>query len=173
MIWQPGARVGTATDQRIDLRPAGLVTEAHVECRTAGAAWWHFAAPSLGGAEAADVARARRREGSRLDDLAGLFLGMGDAEDDLVGALGMPSDASAFTAERYALYRERRRRARQPELATWVDVRELSRVLATYEERAPAGRELVPATYCALLAMMQALSRDFDSRAVLWFDSPM
>lgn len=172
MIWQRPEREDPSSGPQATLRPAGLVTEAHVECRTAGGAWWHFACPAVGGASASDPARPRRREAARLDDLAGLFLGMGHPDDDLVGALGMPSDVSGATAERFALYRDRRRRAGRAELATWVDVRELDRVLRAYELRAPGSHELVPATYCALLAMMQALSRDFETRAVLWFDAP-
>ena len=172
MIGQDSAH-GTRADGRA-LVPTGaaFVTEAHVECRNGGGTWWHFACPAVGGASASDVLRARRREGARLDALAGLFLGMGTADEDLVGALGAPSDLSATTAERYALYRARRRRMEQPELATWCDVRELDRVLGAFARRGDVTHDLVPATYCALLAMMQALQRDFETRVVLWFDTP-
>jgi len=169
MIWrdeQEGARAGAHVATRI---AAGVVTEAHVECRSGSGAWWHYACPAVGGAS--DARRARRREGARHDALAGLFLGLGTPDDDLVGALGMPPDPSAPTAERYALYRERRRRSGRPELATWCDVRELDRVLTTLAGSAE-DRDVVPATYCALLTMMQALEREFETRVVLWFDAP-
>jgi len=172
MIRQDSAH-GTRADGQAPLRTGdAFVTEAHVECRSGGGAWWHFACPAMGGASASDALRARRREGARLDALAGLFLGTSAADEDLVGALGVPSDLSAMAAERYAMYRARRRRMGLPELATWCDVRELDRVLGAFAKRGDVTRDLVPATYCALLAMMQALQRDFETRVVLWFDSP-
>jgi hypothetical protein len=51
--------------------------------------------------------------------------------------------------------------------ATWVDSRELDRVLRVFER---ITDDLAPATYCALLAAMSELERDYDARTVLWFE---
>ena len=51
--------------------------------------------------------------------------------------------------------------------ATWLDVDELTRLLDRYEK--VAGQP-APATYCALLAMMRELERDFVVRLILWLE---
>lgn len=54
--------------------------------------------------------------------------------------------------------------------ATWLDRSELARVIDRYEE---AAGQSAPAAYCALLAMMQELERDFLVRLVLWLERRM
>jgi hypothetical protein len=65
--------------------------------------------------------------------------------------------------------REPFRRVTDPawEGATFLDSRELHRVLTAYEGQTD---DLVPGAYCALAAMMDELERDFDVRVVLWFE---
>jgi hypothetical protein len=51
--------------------------------------------------------------------------------------------------------------------ATSLDANDLATILTRYEE---AGEAPAPAAYCALLAMMRALERDYIVRVVLWLE---
>jgi hypothetical protein len=51
--------------------------------------------------------------------------------------------------------------------ATWMDAGDLATVLNQYEQ---AMEQPAPAGYCALLAMMRALERDYIVRVIVWLE---
>jgi hypothetical protein len=51
--------------------------------------------------------------------------------------------------------------------ATSLDASDLATILTRYEQ---TSGEPAPAAYCALLAMMRALERDYIVRVVLWLE---
>jgi hypothetical protein len=162
------------------------VVHAYVECRARGGAWWLYAKPMLppddglaallidAGVDAGeeplrslgvprDVSLAVRDEYTwRVAGPAG-----GDAPNIVSVAeaqdwISRRRSRSWPTTEGFA-------RVTDPRWsnATWLDANELAGVLGRVE--ANSG-EPAPAGYCALLAMMRALERDYLVRVVLWLE---
>jgi hypothetical protein len=162
------------------------LVHAHIECRTRGGTWWRFARPAL--AHDARLMALLAGLGDPSEDLVGP-LGMPtdlspEVRDDftwlIVGEFAYAGDSRTVPrteAEQWVtLGRSMRWPTAEPftritdpawQGATWVDSRELDRVLRVFER---TTGDLAPATYCALLAAMSELERDYDARTVMWFE---
>lgn len=170
-----------------DLAPARrCVVHAYVECRVRGGTWWLYARPLLprdeylppllvgAGIEGddeslnalgvpSDVSLAVRDEytwrvaGPRGGDAPNV-VSVAEAEDWI-----KRGRAEHWTTnEPFA-------RVTDPRWshATWLDRSDLASVITRYERRIG---ESAPAGYCALLAMMRALERDYIVRLVIWLE---
>lgn len=159
---------------------------AYVECRVRGGAWWLYAAPVL-------------PQGSLMPALL-IEAGVDEHEEPLralgvpsdaslvvrdeytwrvAGPRGgdAPNIVSVSEAERWiARGRSRPWQTTEPfarvtdprwSHATWMDASELETMLQRYEQ---TMEQPAPAAYCALLAMMRALGRDYVVRAIVWLE---
>ena len=159
---------------------------AYVECRVRGGAWWLYAHPTL----PTDSALPQLLVGAGVDDREEPLLALGVPADvslpvrdeytwRVAGPHGgdAPNIVSVAEAERW-IARGRSRTWPTPEpfvrvtdprwsYATSVDANDLATILTRYEE---TNEQPAPAAYCALLAMMRALERDYLVRVVLWLE---
>lgn len=159
---------------------------AFVECRVRGGAWWLYARPAL----PTDAAIPPLLIGAGVDDREDPLRAHGVPSDAslpvrdeytwrVAGPRGgdAPNIVSVAEAERW-LERGRSRvwattepfaRVTDPRWshATWLDTNEITGVLTRYEEN---EEQPAPAAYCALIAMMRALERDYIVRVVLWLE---
>src|SRR5687768_7934977 len=163
------------------------LVHAHVECRSNGTSWWRYAKVSL--TPDARILDVLTHTYSDPDDDLVSHLGAPadlsvETRDEytwrVIGDWARPGEERTIEpdeAERWlASGRSERWPTREPferitdpiwEGATWLDSRELDRVIRVFERE---WDDLIPATYCALLAMMDELERDYDVRVVLWFE---
>lgn len=162
------------------------VVHGYVECRTRGGAWWLYARPTL----PPDDELAARLVGAGVEDRESPLNSLGVPRDAsmavrdeytwrVAGPAGGDAPNIVSVAEAQDWIARRRARAwpttegfarvTDPRWsnATWMDTAELSPVLSRHE--ASTG-EPAPAAYCALLAMMRALERDYLVRLVLWLE---
>jgi hypothetical protein len=172
-------------------RSAALL-HAHVECRSSGTGWWRYArlsltpdpfmyamlgydgSPSRSGYHDDDLVPALGAPIDLSPEVRDEFTWRvtGDWASSHEERTVSPEEARRWLesgmSESYPT-REPFRRVTDPawEGATFLDSRELHRVLTAYEGQTD---DLVPAAYCALAAMMDELERDFDVRVVLWFE---
>jgi hypothetical protein len=159
---------------------------AFVECRVRGGAWWLYARPTL----PTEAAIPPLLIGAGVDEREDPLRAHGVPSDAslpvrdeyswrVAGPRGgdAPNIVSVAEAERW-LARGRSRvwptheafaRVTDPRWshATWLDANELSALLASYEQN---EEQPAPAAYCALIAMMRALERDYIVRVVLWLE---
>ena len=163
-----------------------VIVHAFVECRTRTTPWWLYARPTL----TPDDTMAALLVGAEVEppDRAVRVLGVpADASlavrDEytwrVAGPLGgdAPNIVSAEEAERWLRQRVSHRwktaepfaRVTDPRWShgTWLDRAELTRLVGRYEELA---EQPAPATFCALVAMVGELERDFVVRVVLWLE---
>lgn len=162
------------------------IVHAYVECRSRGGAWWLYASPTL----PPDEELAALLVGAGTDDREEPLRSLGVPRDAslavrdeytwrVAGPAGgdTPNIISVAEAQDW-IARGRARpwpttegfaRVTDPRWlhATWMDAGELGGVLNRHE--ANTG-EPAPAAYCALLAMMRALERDYLVRVVLWLE---
>jgi hypothetical protein len=162
------------------------VVHAYVECRTRGGEWWLYARPHL----TPDTELAALLVGAGIDDRDEPLRSLGVPSDvslavrdeytwrvagpaggDAPNIIGV-SEAQDWIARRRARLwptTEGFARVTDPRWsnATWLDAAELEGVLTRRERNIG---EPVPAGYCALLAMMRALERDYLVRVVLWLE---
>jgi len=157
-----------------------------VECRVLGGAWWLYAKPTM----PPDEELANLLVGAGVDEGDEPLRALGvphDASlavrDDytwrVAGPAGgdAPNIVSVGEAEQWIARGQARpwptaegfARVTDPRWsnATWLDATELMSVLNRYESNA---RQPAPAAYCALLAMMRALERDYLVRVVMWLE---
>lgn len=87
----------------------------------------------------------------------------GDELDDLVGPIDMPDDLTADTRASMLSGRA----APRPVLTSWLDARELDRVLSAY--RRWGGRS-APVAWRALLALLSTLEQESEARLVIAVD---
>jgi hypothetical protein len=162
------------------------IVHAYVECRARGGAWWLFANPVL----PPDEELADLLVGAGVDEGEEPLRALGvprDASvavrDEFTWRVAGPSggdapnivsvgEAEEWIARKHAELwptSEGFARVTDPRWsnATWLDANELASVLSRHEQRAG---EPAPAAYCALLAMMRALERDYVVRAVMWLE---
>ena len=162
------------------------IVHAYVECRTRGGAWWPYAKPTL----PPDEALAADLVGAGVDEREEALHSLGvprDASlaviDDYTWRVAGPAGGDAPNIISVAEAQDwiTRRRARpwpttegfarvtDPRWshATWLEAAELADVLSRHEAHTD---EPAPAAYCALLAMMRALERDYLVRVVLWLE---
>jgi hypothetical protein len=159
---------------------------AYVECRVRGGAWWLYARPTLPtdshmpplliGAAVDEREEALRVLGVPID--ASL-----PVRDEytwrVAGPRGgdAPNIVSVAEAQQW-IARGRSRpwptseafsRVTDPRWshATWLDANDLAAVLERYEH---TTAQPAPAAYCAMIAMMRALERDYIVRAILWLE---
>ena len=164
-----------------------FIVHAHVECRAQGSTWWRYAKPALESDPA--LCSVIANVGVDDDGSAAMPGAPADASpevrDDYTFRV---AGTYAFTGDDRTLDRTIARRlvemglsqpwpTKEPfdritdpgfERATWMDRRELDRLLRLY---AHVTNDLVPATYCAVLSMMEALERDYEVRLVLWLEA--
>jgi hypothetical protein len=159
---------------------------AHVECRTRGGSWWLYAKPAL----PTDATMPPLLVGAGVDEHEEALRVVGVPADAslpvrdeytwrVAGPRGgdAPNIVSLPEAERWvARGRSRLWATNEPFVrvtdprwshGTWMDASDLGSVLGRYEELA---EQPAPAAYCALLAMMRALERDYIVRVVLWLE---
>lgn len=159
---------------------------AYVECRVRGGAWWLYAHPVL----PADSAIPPLLVGAGVDEREEPLLALGVPADvslavrdeytwRVAGPHGgdAPNIVSVAEAERWiARGRSRSWPTSEPfarvtdprwSYATSLEANDLATILTRYEQ---ASEEPAPAAYCALLAMMHALQRDYIVRVVLWLE---
>lgn len=162
------------------------IVHAYVECRVRGGVWWLYAKPAL----PPDDELANLLVGAGVDEHEEPLRSLGVPRDAslavrdeytwrVAGPAGgdAPNIVSVAEAQDWITRRRARTwpttegfaRVTDPRWsnATWLEAAELGGVLSRHE--ANAG-EPAPATYCALLAMMRALERDFIVRVVLWLE---
>lgn len=159
---------------------------AYVECRVRGGAWWLYAKPVLPpDEELADLlVGAAVEEGDEPLRALGVPQDASLAVRDeytwrVAGPAGgdAPNIVSVGEAQQW-IGRGRARpwpsdeafvRVTDPRWsdATWLNADELQNVLTRFEQ---AAGEPAPAAYCALLAMMRALERDYLVRVVMWLE---
>ena len=162
------------------------LVHAFVECRARAGAWWLYARPTL----PPDEAITALLVGTEVEpeDPAVRALGVPSdvsvaVRDEFTWRVAGPSGGDApnivsvAEAERWIgrglsrrwATRESFVRVTDPRWShpSWLDKADLSRVIDRYEDRTghPA-----PAPYCALIAMMEELERDFIVRVVLWLE---
>ena len=159
---------------------------AYVECRVRGGAWWLYAHPML----PMDGAIPPLLVGAGVDDREEPLLALGVPADvslpvrdeytwRVAGPYGgdAPNIVGVSEAERW-IARGRSRpwpttepfaRVTDPRWtsATALDASDLATILTRYEQ---TSGEPAPAAYCALLAMMRSLERDYIVRVVLWLE---
>ena len=159
---------------------------AYVECRVRGGSWWLYAHPVL----PADTGIPPLLVGAGVDEREEPLLALGVPADvslpvrdeytwRIAGPHGgdAPNIVGASEAERWiARGRSRQWATSEPfarvtdprwSYATSLDANDLATILTRYEQ---ASEEPAPAAYCALLAMMRALERDYVVRVVLWLE---
>jgi hypothetical protein len=165
------------------------LVHAFVECRTRGTGWWLYARPTL----PPDEELAALLVGTEVEPAEEPVRALGIPYDvslavrdeytwRVAGPAGgdAPNIVSVNEAERW-IARGLSRRWTTPEPfvrvtdprwshPSWLDSAELARVLDRYEDS--AGQPS-PAAYCALLAMMTELERDFIVRLVIWMERPI
>src|SRR5688500_1887845 len=88
----------------------------------------------------------------------------GDELDDLVGPIDMPDD---LTADTRATMLPGRATPPRPVLTSWLDARELDRVLSAYRRR---GGRSAPVAWRALLALLATLEQESEARLVIAVD---
>ena len=166
------------------------IVHAHVECRNRGGGWWRYARPIL----TPDPLLVSILTGAQDDERDGTVLLAGvpadcssDVRDDytlsIAGEWTLSSDPRSLDRDEADeivrsglsgrwISREAVDRITDPAFAyaTWLDRRELDRVLRMYER---VAGDMSPATYCALLSMMAALERDYEVRLILWLERPV
>ena len=159
---------------------------AFVECRVRGGEWWLYARPALPFEEHMPAvlvgAGVEEREVPlhALGVPADISLPVRDEYTwRVAGPKGgdAPNIVSVAEAERWVARGRSRRwtaaegfaRVTDPRwsYATWMDSPELAEALNRYEY---VTAQPAPASYCALLAMMRALERDYIVRVVLWLE---
>lgn len=159
---------------------------AYVECRVRGAAWWMYAAPvlppvSLMPALLIDAGVDEHEEPLRaLGVPSDASLVVRDEYTwRVAGPRGgdAPNIVSVSEAERWiARGRSRPWQTSEPfarvtdprwSHATWMDASELEKILQRYEQ---TMEQPAPSAYCALLAMMRALERDYVVRVIVWLE---
>ena len=164
------------------------LAHAHVECRSGGRSWWRYARPFLSVDRVMFTLLGAIESTDETDYLVGPLGAPSDLSNETreeytwrisgeYAADGDDRTVASGVADRWlASGRSRRWPTREPfervtdpafEQATWLDVRELDRVLRVYERET---NDLVPSTYCAALAMMRELERDYEVRLVVWFE---
>lgn len=159
---------------------------AYVECRARGGAWWLYAKPTL----PPDDDLAALMVGAGVDDRDEPLRSLGVPRDAslavrdeytwrVAGPAGgdAPNIISVAEAQDWITRRRARpwpttegfARVTDPRWshATWLDAAELSGILNRHEAHMA---EPAPAAYCALLAMMRSLERDYLVRVVLWLE---
>lgn len=164
-----------------------FLVHAHVECRNRGRPWWRYARPVL----STNALLVSILTGA-VDDIEAdvvPLLGVppdcsAEVRDEytfrVAGDWAVPGDPRTLDKRRAEeLLRSGpggRWTTRDPveriidpsyELATWLDRRELDRVLRMYQRLAC---DVAPATYCAALSMMSELERDYEVRLILWLE---
>ena len=159
---------------------------AYVECRVRGGAWWLYARPALPRDDYLPplLVGASVDEGDEPLSALGVPSDVSLAVRDeytwrVAGARGgdAPNIVSVSEAEdwitrgRAQLWTTNEPFARVTDPrwshATWLDTSDLTSVISRYERRMGAS---APAGYCALLAMMRALERDYIVRLVIWLE---
>jgi hypothetical protein len=163
-----------------------FLVHAHVECRNRGGAWWRFARPAIStNALLVSILTGAVDEDDEVVPLLGV---PGDCSTEVrdeytfrvAGEWALDGDertvdrGSAEKILRSGLggrwpTREPFERITDPSYAhaTWLDRRELDRVLRMYER---LSFDVAPATYCAAQAMMRELERDYEVRLILWLE---
>jgi hypothetical protein len=159
---------------------------AYVECRVRGAAWWLYAAPvmpqvSVMPALLIDAGVDEQEEPLRAFGVpSDASLPVRDEYTwRVAGPRGgdAPNIVSVSEAERWiAGGRSRPWQTTEPfarvtdprwSHATSMDANELETILHRYEQ---TMEQPAPAAYCALLAMMRALERDYVVRTIVWLE---
>ena len=159
---------------------------AYVECRVRGGPWWLYAKPTL----PTDAEIPPLLIGAGLDEREEPLRAHGVPSDvslpvrdeytwRVAGPRGgdAPNIVSVAEAERW-ITRGRSRawgtsepfaRVTDPRWshATWLEANDLTAVLDRYER---TTGQPAPAAYCALIAMMRALERDYLVRVVVWLE---
>src|SRR3954467_6820800 len=159
---------------------------AYVECKVRGGAWWLYAHPVL----PADTGIPPLLLGAGVEEREEPLLALGvpadvslPVRDEYTGGVAGPHGGDApnivgvSEAERW-IARGRSRpwptsepfaRVTDPRwsYATSLDASDLATILTRHEQ---TSGEPGPAAYCALLAMMRALERDYIVRVVLWLE---
>lgn len=159
---------------------------AYVECRVRGGSWWLYAKPSL----PTDSQIPPLLIGAAVDDNDEPLRTLGVPSDAslpvrdeytwrVAGPRGgdAPNIVSTAEAARW-IARGRSQPWRTTETfarvtdprwshATWLDATELATLLNRYEQLA---EQPAPAAYCAMLAMMRALERDYLVRVIVWLE---
>lgn len=162
------------------------LVHAYVECRVRGGAWWLYAKPILPPDDelAALVVGAGVDEGEVPMRALGVPRDASLAVRDeytwrVAGPTGGDAPNIISVAEAQDWIARRRARAwpttegfarvTDPRWshATWLDANELHGLLRQHETNTG---EPAPAGYCALLAMMRALERDYLVRVVIWLE---
>ena len=169
-----------------DTTRAKWTVHAFVECRARAGAWWLYARPSL----PPDDAMTSLLVGPAVEDGEDAVRALGVPADAslavrdeytwrVAGPEGgdAPNIVAVAEADRWvARGSSRRWRTSEPfarvtdprwSHASWLEVGELARTIDRYED---ATDQPAPAAYCALLAMMAELERDFVVRLVLWLE---
>ena len=159
---------------------------AYVECRVRGGSWWLYAKPTL--PQESGIPPLLIGAGVDEQDEALRALGVpSDASlavrDEytwrVAGPHGgdAPNIVSVAEATRW-VERGRSQPWRTSEAfarvtdprwshATWMEATDLATVLHRYEQ---LSEQPAPAAYCAMLAMMRALERDYLVRVVVWLE---
>jgi hypothetical protein len=164
-----------------------VLVHAHVECRSGRGAWWRYARPVL----TIDEPMLALLVGGHVDDEDDLVGPLGfpsdvspevrdeftlrvegawvDRDTPRTVARSVADEWLARGSSRHWATGEPFERVTDPahRQPTWMDARELDRVVRAYQRRTG---DLAPVTYCAALAMMGALERDFEVRLVLWLE---
>lgn len=159
---------------------------AYVECRVRGGAWWLFARPTL----PPDSHMPALLVDAGVDEHEEALHALGVPSDAslavrdeytwrVAGPRGgdAPNIVSVSEAERWiGRGRSRPWRTNEPFArvtdprwthGTWINASELQTLLERYEH---AMEQPAPAAYCAVLAMMRALERDYVVRLILWLE---
>lgn len=159
---------------------------AYVECRVRGGSWWLYAKPSL----PADAQIPPLLIGAAVDENDEPLRALGVPSDAslavrdeytwrVAGPRGgdAPNIVSTAEAARWlARARSQQWHTTEPfarvtdprwSHATWLDTNELATLLNRYEQLA---EQPAPAAYCAMLAMMRALERDYLVRVIVWLE---
>ena len=159
---------------------------AFVECRVRGGAWWLYARPALplddempallvgaGVDEGEAPLRALSVPGDVslpvLDEYTWRVAGPKGGDAPNIVSVGEAQRWIARGRSRPWPTSEGFARVTDPRWshATWMDTRDLAWTLERFER---LTEQPAPAAYCALLAMMRALERDYIVRVVVWLE---
>lgn len=159
---------------------------AYVECRVRGGSWWLYAKPNL----PLDSGIPPLLIGAAVDEQDEALRALGVPADAslavrdeytwrVAGPHGgdAPNIVSVAEATRW-VERGRSQPWRTAEAfarvtdprwshATWMDATDLATALHRYEQ---TTEQPAPAAYCAMLAMMRALERDYLVRVIVWLE---
>jgi hypothetical protein len=162
------------------------IVHAFVECRARSGDWWMYARPTL----PPDGEMAALLVGLEVDEEEGAVRALGVPTDvslpvrdeytwRVAGPTGgdAPNIVGADEAERWIARGATMRWATAEPFdriidprwshGTWLESTDLARLVERYEE---SSGQPAPSEYCALLAMMRELERDYIVRLVLWLE---